>query len=79
MFLGTALPGSKGMGSVLASSTVGSCLVTLPSSKRLRLGLALQGHCGLNLLGSEQPGGASPRGKLAALGMMLFWGSVCLG
>lgn len=79
MFLGPALPGSKGMGSVMASSMQGSCPAALPGSERLLLGMALQGHCRLNPLGSEQPGGASPRWKLSALGRMLFWGNACPG
>ena len=79
MFLGPALPASKGMGSVMASSTPGSRLAMLPDSKRLLLGLALQGHCGLNPSGSEQPGGASPSWKPSALGRMLFWGNAYPG
>jgi len=37
------------MGSMMASSTPGSCLAMLPGSKRLLLGLDLQGHHELNL------------------------------
>lgn len=52
MFLGPALPGSKGMGSVRISSVAGSLLVTSGAAwlQGAAAALAPQGHCRLNPL-----------------------------